>query len=93
MKPIVFAEFFNETARAIHTADPDARVLTSDYLAAINRVGHGAWMPLFTAVDGVAYKSYWSDQTSCRRSATGCRRADPRSSMTAPGCSIPWGRR
>ena len=58
----VFAEFFNETARAIHTADPDAVVMTSDFLTTNNRVGHGAWMPLFNEVDAVAYKSFWRDQ-------------------------------
>ncbi len=58
----VFAEFFNEMARAIHTADPDAVVMTSDFLTTNNRVGHGAWMPLFNEVDAVAYKSFWRDQ-------------------------------
>ena len=58
----VFAEFFNEMARAIHTEDPAAVVMTSDFLTTVNRVGHGAWMPLFNEVDAVAYKSFFRDQ-------------------------------
>jgi len=58
----VFAEFFNETALAIHSADTNAVVMTSDFLTTNNRVGHGAWMPLFNEVDAVAYKSFWRDQ-------------------------------
>ena len=67
----VFAEFFNETARAIRAADPDAIIMTSDYLTTNNRVGHGAWMPLFNEVDAVAYKSFWRDQRQLADYCTG----------------------
>lgn len=55
------ANFHNRIAKAIKQGDPDARVMVSDYDPLVNRVGHGAYSPLFTEIDEVGYKSYWND--------------------------------
>ena len=58
----VFADYHNRVADAIHEEDPDALVMVSDYQKTGSRIGHGAYIPLMTSIDAVAYKSYWNDQ-------------------------------
>jgi len=57
----VVADYYNRVARAIRQADPDAIVMVSALDTLGNRVGHGAYLPLFKDIHASAYKSFWQD--------------------------------